>query len=166
MLPISISGVIKCSATAQGLSMGGLRDEIASGLTMEQAMTVTKNNNDVDFSVGLFRPFWWKMLVGISDGRITIDEDPNMILISYRLRFLNLIIWVTVLLFAVAGLDSLFSPRPTSFLVFLLGWCWLVVGNELIINCKFRRFLRQCVSDATAHSYYWEKNKRVSEKAN
>jgi hypothetical protein len=156
MLPISISGVIKSDIAVQkGLHAGGLRDEIASGLTMEQAMTVTKDDNKVDFGVGLFRPFWWKLLVGISDGKIIIHENSSAFHISYRLRFFNLIIWVTAIVFTVAALDRLFSPYPSSFLAFLFGWCWLILGNEVIINWKFRRFLRQCVVDAMSHSYYW-----------
>jgi hypothetical protein len=163
MIPISISGVINNGVAGQKrLIVSGLRDEIASGLTVEQAITETKDDNEINFSVGLFRPFWWKLLVGISDGRITIHENSSMIYIFYRLRFLNLIIWVTAVVFAASALDRLFSPKPSSFLVFILGWCWLVFGNEVIINWKFRRFLRQSVLEAMSHVYYWQSDQETT----
>lgn len=151
MFPFTILGKVRIK-TNRPVTIAVMRDEISSNLTSEQATDVFIQDNSIDFNVGLFRPLGWKVLAGMSSGNVRVGLQDGSAYVDYEIRFFNLVIWVTILIIMAMGLEALLSTKSTQVLFFIVGWLWLVGGNVLITNWKFRRFVKRCVKEAIQHN--------------
>lgn len=130
--------------------MEELRWFIADSLRSEEASSVEDKDEKIDFTVGFFRPFWnRKLLSSIYGGEVILQDDTQKILIKSRLKFTDTLIIASVVMggLAIANYRAI-SMGAGHLSYYVIAWLWLVCGNIAISVYRWRRFIRQCVSEA------------------
>ncbi|RII25343.1 MAG: hypothetical protein CXR31_14185 [Geobacter sp.] len=128
---------------------------IADSLRFEQAKIVENDEEKINFTVGIFRSFWdWKSLSMIHGGEIKFQTDASRILIVSRLSFADTVVNVSVLV----GLIAYFNHRTLFFIednviFYVVAWLWTIGWNMTISVYSWRRFIRQCIKEATDRVY-------------
>jgi hypothetical protein len=132
------------------LTLEELRWFIADSLRSEEANSVEDNDKKIEFTVGFFRPIWnWKLLSTIYGGEVILEEDAKKILIESRLKFTDTILIASVFMGGLAIANYRAISMGTGHLTFyVIAWLWLICGNIAISAYRWRRFIRQCVSEA------------------
>lgn len=156
MYPLSIPGTIKIHNTLS-FSVRAIEDEIASTLIVQGISVDYLPGGGFVFRPGSARLLGWNPFQGISSGTVRCTEHPRALLITYRLRFLHLLILVTALLVSCRWLEMTFSPIRFSTEYYLAAWLWLVCGNILISLLEFRRFLLGCAHESAERVFFWRK---------
>jgi hypothetical protein len=147
MMRVKLTAEIKRSEFPN-LQLEELRWFIADSLRYEQANSVEDTDKEIKFSVGLFRPFWnWKLLSSIYGGEVNLQSDTNRIFIVSRLNFIDTVVIASVFVGGLTLANLIFAGKG-HILNYLIMWIWIVGGNILISSYRWRRFIRQCVSEA------------------
>ena len=75
--------------------------------------------------------------MAIGSGKISFSQQGDLVLIHYRISFLQMLVGVTLM---VGFMFGYVARAPHEFLVF--GWLWLFGGNYFTTLYRFPRFLR------------------------
>jgi hypothetical protein len=132
------------------LTLEELRYFIGDSLRFEEASSVEDSEVKISFSVGIFRPIWrWKLLSSIYGGEVIFRSDSQEYSMESRLKFTDTVVIATVLIggLAVANYQAILAGNG-HILNYVIAWTWLIGGNILISIYWWRKFIRQCVSEA------------------
>ena len=128
---------------------------IADSLRFEQAKIVEDNEEKINFTAGVFRSFWnWKSLSLIYGGEINFQTDTDRIRIVSRLSFTDTVVTASLLVGLIAYVNhrTLFFVEDNS-IFYIVAWFWTIAWNMIIAVCSWRRFIRQCIKEATDRVY-------------
>lgn len=86
------------------------------------------------------------ILRSISSGKIMVEEQGYEIHVRYKLKFTQLVVYITVVIPIFFGTvlitqTNLGFLEITSFIIF--AWLWLVGGNYLSTIIRFPRFIKK-----------------------
>jgi hypothetical protein len=95
----------------------------------------------------------WHLLQPISAGTVEVSVDRAVIALRYELRFTQTLAFGSLLVFGFLAPVLMFSreSRPIEVaVVSVAGWLWLVGGNYVLSNFRFRVFLRRVLQSPRA----------------
>lgn len=111
---------------------------VESALREAKAKKLAVKPGEISFRGGIFRFVdSLNQLSAISSGKILFSQQGDLVLIQYRISFLQMLIGVTLMVGLMFGY---FARAPHEFLVF--GWLWIFGGNYFTTLYRFPRFLR------------------------
>lgn len=137
------------------LTFNGLFYFIADSLRVEQIRTTVYDENQINFSTGLFRLLWdWAPLSTIFGGEIRFQTDTQRILIISRLSFIDTAVIASVLVGLMAYVNyRVFLLGKGDQIFYVVAWLGILGGNMLFSISRWRQFIRQCVKDAADRVY-------------
>jgi len=135
--PFSSSGTLEIHAPGEA-SLTAIVAAVEDALRGAHAKKLCVKDGEISFRGGLFGfGGRWNQLLAISFGQIRFARQGDLVLIHYRISFLQMLVVVT----AVVGLMLGYVDRaPYKIVVF--GWLWLFGGNYFIALYRFPRFIR------------------------
>jgi hypothetical protein len=151
-MPFPLTHTAKVSGSCGDIATA--RMAIVSALKDLNAKNLVESERSITFSGGAFRfVLSNNLLVSFSTGRLTLDHDnAGKVVVEYQLRFIELVVTCTVMVFGFVGPFIFFQQDPDLNLVekiaLLTGaWCWLVGGNYVITMIRFRSFVRRLLNN-------------------
>ena len=136
--PISSNRTLEIHAPGEA-SLPAIQAAVENALNEAKAKTLSVKPGEISFRGGIFRFVdGWNQLGAISSGQIRFSKQDDLVLIQYRISFLQMLVGVT---FMVGLMFGYFARAPHEYLVF--GWLWIFGGNYLITLYRFPRFLRE-----------------------
>ena len=145
MFPFSFGRTIEIPITDN--TVESVSEMIASTLVRlikaEKPSSFTSNQNHITFTGGVFRfAGSWNLLVSINYGAIDIVQVNNKLLVSYKLWFVELFIFASLItaMFAYLILSSDFSVQNLGLVAGT--WLWFFGGNFIITVIRFHSLVR------------------------
>lgn len=146
--PISYSGQVDFIINkGTELTPQSLHSRIKEGLKKVKAKNIRTDTNSISFSGGIFRLVPnWNLLTAISSGVVRIESSSDKISVVYNLRFIEVFVIVTVMVFVFLGSFVWeFFPLPIAKRILLLCffWFWFMGMNYLTVVWSFSSFIRK-----------------------
>jgi hypothetical protein len=131
--PISSNRTLKIHAPGEE-ALTTIAAAVEDALHEAKAKKLFVKPGEISFRGGIFRFVdGHNQLGAISSGKIRFTQQGDLVLIHYRISFVQLLVIVTLMV----GL--MFARAPHEFLVF--GWLWIFGGNYLTTLYRFPRLL-------------------------
>lgn len=135
--PYSASGSFRLDAPSDTDEyVAPVRGAICSWLKDRRARVYVDENRIIRFEAGVFRLVTsLNILVQIRSGDVTVTAEPDVILVSYRFWYTEMLGLVTFGVLVFFGPDLFDAPNLTTFDAYgllLLFWTLLFVPNFLI----------------------------------
>jgi hypothetical protein len=141
--PFSNSGTIEV-ISHEAASIQPIVLAIENAIRDSKPTSLRLNDGVLTYRAGVFRFVNnWNHLVSIGSGEIRFSQQGELVLIHYRISFVQMFIIVSVMVGLVFGFVA---QAPLGSIV--LGWLWLFGGNYLITLYRFPRFLRAAAEKA------------------
>lgn len=147
MFPLSYEGHLTWGG-GDGETAARLISEVASGLA-DSGAAVYRETAQVAF-VGTLRSWLLPSVIGESTGGC-IRVDGSAQIVTWRVRFDNFVLLVTVLvLFAASEVAGTVKAEPVGIQLALVAftWVWLVGANYLYSVWRLTRFVRKMLREA------------------
>ncbi len=142
--PFSSRGTIEIT-THGTASLPPIVSAIENAIRDSKPTSLSVKDGVVSFRAGVFRFVNnWNQLVSISSGEIRLSQRGELVLIDYRISFVQMFIIVSMMVGLIFGFVA---QAPLGFVV--VGWLWLFGGNYFLTLYRFPRFLRAVAEKAT-----------------
>jgi hypothetical protein len=149
--PFSIIGTVVLKKGKNEVPIDDLVDAIRDGLRKVKASKIIINRSErkISFSGGFFRFVTnWNILHAVSNGEIRVEEANQKISLHYNLKFTEMLILVTILVFGVFG-DFNLQGSYLSFFPKILNlailWFLFFGMNYLVTMIRFPPFIRRII---------------------
>lgn len=128
---------------------------IADSLRVEQVRSITYDDQNIRFTVGVLRSFLhWTPVSTIFGGVVRFRSEPQRLRVVSRLSFYDTALFASLLVALLIRYDSrtaLLVKADTFF--YLYTWFGFVGGTMLFSMLRWRSFVRQCVKEAAGRVY-------------
>ena len=141
--PFSSRGTIEIT-THGAASLPPIVSAIENAIRDSKPTSLSVKDGVVSFRAGVFRFVNnWNQLISISSGEIRLSQRGELVLIDYRISFVQMFIIVSMMVGLIFGFVA---QAPLGFVV--VGWLWLFGGNYFLTLYRFPRFLRAAAEKA------------------
>ncbi|MCX6851525.1 MAG: hypothetical protein NTY98_21700 [Verrucomicrobia bacterium] len=135
--PISSNRTLEIHAPGEAC-LPAIEAAVKEALIEAKAEDLSVKPGEICFRGGMFRLVnGHNQLLAISAGKICFTRQGALVLIRYRISFVQMMIVVTAMVGLVFGC---FAHAPYEFLV--SGWLWIFGGNYFSTLYRFPRLLR------------------------
>jgi hypothetical protein len=143
-LPFSFSGRVEVDARHD---VNGAALRLERGLEILKAKRIDRTESQIRFKAGYARLVSnTNLLAPISSGELAVQPKGGGLVVVYRLRFTQMLVFVTVMVFGFFGPSLLNAANRSKgqAVVYLFGmWMWLFGGSVVTTLIRFPRWIRR-----------------------
>lgn len=140
--PFSSSGTIEIT-THEAASLQSIVSAIENAIRDSKPTNLSVKDAVLSFRAGVFRLVnGGNQLVSIGSGEIRLSQRGELVLIDYRISFVQMFIFVSMMVVPYVFV----AQAPLEFIVGV--WLWLFGGNYFLTLYRFPRFLRAAAEKA------------------
>ena len=145
IFPFSFGGTIEIPLESDSKR---IISTLTERIKAEKPSEITSIQSRITFSGGFFRLVGnWNLLVSISYGVIDIAPANNKLLVSYKLWFTELLVFVSLMAGVAAFVVFATGSADQNFGIVAKIWLWLFGGNFILTIVRFHSFVRSAIEN-------------------